>query len=355
MPLAREDQKHLTGTQGSSIKLEIPITWVRKGLVIPRLVQNTGYGVMGDPCVVWDPEISAWRMFLFNDPPGHGQAVCTGMANGVPERWSAVEPLRFEGPGGSTHKPYIVQEALRPNQAACIQGEYWMASVMIDHGRKYIQRARAPRLAGPWTWDPEPIIPAGGPGDFDEKHTDAVSGFYFPERDEVLYFYMGYPLKPQNRAISPYGSAQCLATQRPGERKAAKLGMFLPPVQKSGHWASGYLGGFQILPGKQHRWIALLNASPTPPNPDDSSVAREEPAPSLGGWAYCDEQWPAKNWQLLPQPMEWIEDIPPEAAANGESTNLWRHHAWVLRDGRIAVLYNSGFYGQEQLYMKLGL
>lgn len=60
-----------------------------------------------------------------------------------------------------------------------------------------------------------------------------------------------------------------------------------------------------------------------------------------------------KNWHLLPQPTEWIEDLPVEVIADGEGTNLWRHHALVLPDGRIAVYYNSGEYGRERLYMKV--
>jgi hypothetical protein len=224
---------------------------------------------------------------------------------------------------------------------------------MVEHGRKFIQRARSASLAGPWTWDEEALIPTGGPGEFDEKHTDAVTGFYFPERDEVLYFYMGYPASPQPRAISPWGSAQGMAVQKADAATATKLGMYLPPVQQAGHWGSGYFGGLQILPGKTHRWVAVLNASPTAPTSEDKSVAREEPAPSLGGWAWCDEEWPVKNWHLMPQPMEWIEEVPPEALANGEGTNLWRQHALVLPNGRIAVYYNSGYYGKEQLYLKV--
>jgi len=337
-------------------QFDIPTTWTRKGLVLPRPVDKDGHGVMGDPCIVWDDEISTWRMFVFQSPPGHGQTVCTHITDGLPDQWAPVELIPFQGGHLHTHKPYIVQEAHRPNRAARINGEYWLLGVMVEEGtgRKFIQRARSASLAGPWTWDPKPLIDTGGPGDFDEKHTDAVSGFYFPERDEVLYFYMGYPKQAQDRPISPYGNAQAVATQRPHEATVTKLGVYLPPVPQAGHWASGYFGGTQILPGKKHRWIAVLNASPTPPALEDKSVAREEPAPSLGGWAYCDEEWPVKNWQLMPQPMEWIEDLPAEALAEGEGTNLWRQHALALPDGRIAVYYNSGYYGQEQLYMKLG-
>lgn len=310
---------------------------------------------MGDPCIVWDDEISTWRMVLFADPPGHGQSICLHETEGLPDLWSPVEPLSFEGPQLITHKPYIVQEAYRPNRAAKINGQYWLLGVMIEKGRKFIQRARATSLSGPWKWDSDPLICAGGPGDFDEKHTDAVSGFYFPEREEVLYYYMGYPATAQARKISPWGNAQAIAVQKSDSPSATKLGEYLPPVQQPGHWASGYFGGMQIFPGRSHRWVALLNASPTEPRPEDTSIAREEPAPSLGGWAYCDEEWPVKNWNLLPEPMEWIEDIPPTALADGEGTNLWRHHALILPDGRIAVYYNSGYYGKEQLYLKVSL
>jgi len=332
---------------------EIPTAWTRRGLVIPRPVDQDNYGVMGDPCIVWDEEISNWRMVLFCDPPGHGQSICLHQTDGVPDLWSPVEPIPFTEPALKTHKPYIVQEAHRPNRAAKINGEYWLLGVMYGPGQKFIQRARSKSLAGPWTWDLSPLIPKGGPGEFDEKHTDAVTGFYFPERDEVLYYYMGYPAKAQARPISPWGNAQGVAVQKADAPTATKLGVHLPPIPQAGHWASGYYGGLQIMPGKKHRWIALLNASPTAPTPEDKSIAREEPAPSLGGWAYCDEEWPVKNWHLLPQPMEWIEDLPPEALAKGEGTNLWRHHALVLPDGRVAVYYNSGYYGEEQLYLKL--
>ena len=331
--------------------IDIPTKWSRRGLVIPRAQEH---GVMGDPCIVWDDDISTWRMVLFAQPGGHGQTICLHTANDIPNLWSPVEPIPFSDPNLQTHKPYIVQEAHRPNRAAKINGEYWLLGVMIVDGHKFIQRARSKSLAGPWTWDAEPLIPRGGPGSFDEKHTDAVSGFYFPERDEVLYYYMGYPATPQPRPISPWGNAQGIATQKADSPTATKLGEYLPPVPQRGHWASGYYGGIQIFPGKTHKWVALLNASPTPPDPEDKSIAREEPAPSLGGWGWCDEDWPIKNWQLEPQPMEWIKDIPPDALADGEGTNLWRHHGLVLPDGRVAVYYNSGYYGQEQLYLKIG-
>ena len=141
--------------------------------------------------------------------------------------------------------------------------------------------------------------------------------------------------------------------QRDGERAARKLGVILPPCQQAGHWASGYLGGVQILPGRTHRWLAIVNASPTAPDPAGAANHRLEPPPSLGGFAWCDEVWPVSGWQWAPEPIEWIEQVPADAIRKGEGVNLWRHHILCLADGRLALFYNSGPYGKEQLYMKI--
>ena len=154
------------------------------------------------------------------------------------------------------------------------------------------------------------------------------------------------------RATRTHGSASAAAVQKRGERTVRKLGIVLPPCQERGHWASGWVGGLQLLPGREHRWEAVVNASPTVPEPGDPSVAREEPAPSLGGFAFCDEEWPIRGWRFSPEPIEWIEQIPPEAVRDGEGTNLWRQHILLLPDGRYALYYNSGYYGREQPYMK---
>jgi len=102
-------------------------------------------------------------------------------------------------------------------------------------------------------WD-EAIIPPGAENAFDSKHTDAVTGYYFSERKEFLYFYMGYPRKAQPRKISPFGSAQAVAAQKLGEKVATKRGVILEPCQQAGHWASGWVGGLQLLRGAEHRW-----------------------------------------------------------------------------------------------------
>jgi hypothetical protein len=242
----------------------------------------------------------------------------------------------------------------RPNQPAKIQDRFLLVTVSsTKDNRKVIQQAWAERLAGPWTLEEGITIPPGAPADFDAKHVDAVTAYYFADRQELLYFYMGYPKQAQQRTVSPYGSAQAVATRRLAEKTVTKRGVILEPCQRTGHWASGWVGGLQILPGKEHRWIAIVNASPTAPTPQDKTIAREEPAPSLGGFAYCDEEWPVTNWQWYPAPIEWIEGIPAEALANGEGVNLWRQHILTLQDGSVALFYNSGFYGKEQMYLKI--
>jgi len=335
---------------------DIPSRYVHGGLVLPRSASGPGSSVVGDPSIVWDPEIRSWRMVMFFDPPGHGQAICTNPDHPGPGTWKLLGPLPFANPsavlGPMTHKPYIVTEAYKPNVAAQVNGQYCLLSVAYRNGQKLVQRAWSPSLAGPWTWESDALIPPGPAGSFDEKHTDAVSGLFFPERQEFLYFYMGYPKVAQRRAISPYGNATGAAVQKVGAPTVTKLGEIIPPCQKAGHWASGYLGGVQLVPGKKHRWVALVNASPTAPEPTDGAIHREEPPPSLGGFAVCDEEFPIKNWKWLDHPIEYIQDIPVDARANGEGVNLWRHHLLILRDGQSAIFYNSGQYGTEQLYVK---
>ncbi|MCE0499521.1 MAG: hypothetical protein LV481_16395 [Methylacidiphilales bacterium] len=335
----------------------IPKHWTRHGLILPRQTNETVSSVSGDPCVVWDEDIQGWRMVFFYSPPGHAQAVCLNREDLGPGHWKLEGPLPVVNPqaihGSGFHKPFIVMDPYAPNMAAKIHGRYCLL-VVTEGDHKLVQRAWSNKLAGPWEFEPDLIIPPGEKGAFDEKHTDAVTGYYFPKREEFLYFYMGYPKAAQPRKISPYGSAQAVATQKLGEKLAAKQGIVLEPCQQVRHWASGWVGGLQILPGSEHRWIAVLNASPTAPDPTKNEVWTEEPPPSLGGFAYCEEEWPVRNWHFYPEPIEWIQDIPPEALAAGEGCNLWRQFIHLLPDGRAALFYNSGYYGREQLYLKIG-
>ena len=337
--------------------LSIPAKWRHGGRTITRPATGLGCSVIGGASIVRDPNLGGYRMFLFFDPPGHGQSFCRSLDQVGPGHWSFPVPVEFTNPEvlpGTTHKPWIVQDAHRPNEAALIDGRYCLLSVGIEPN-KYVHRAWANSLAGPWTWEPDALIGRGGPGSFDEKHVDAVSGFYFPQRREILYFYMGYPQQAQARTVSPYGSASAAAVEHLDKPGIVKLGEVLPPCQQKGHWAAGWVGGMQLIPGTNYRWVGLYNASPTAPDPANKEIWTEEPPPSLGGFAVCDEEFPTRNWRWMPEPIEWMKDVPPEARANGEEGNFWRHHILVLPGGGVAMFYSAGHYGKEQSYMKFSV
>jgi len=311
---------------------------------------------MGDPCVVWDPEIGVWRMVMFLDPPGHADSISRS-PTGDPGSWTRPEPLRFANPeefpaGGGAQKPFIVMDATRPNHAARVDGRYWLLIVGFSGvaREKRIQRAWATSLAGPWTVEPGDLIPRGGPGSADENHTDAVTGFWFEDRHEFVYYHMGYPLSPQPYPTSPYGNALCVATQKLGD-PVVKRGVMIAPMAKPGHWTAGYLGAFQILPGHKHRWIGVLNASPTPPDRLGNKTS-EEPPPSLGGFAFSEAEFPIEGWTVADSPFEWMEDIPQLAKAAGEGVNFWRQHIFIA-DGTTRLFYNTGAYGTERMFSKL--
>ena len=333
----------------------IPQAWKRRGLILERQNDRQGSGVSGDPCIAWDEEINGWRMVFFQHPPGHAQAVCLNSSDIGPGQWKNKGPLPVTNleTMGAFHKPFFVMDPDQPNHAAKIDGRFCLLVVSCNSGPKQVYRGWSDKLSGPWTFEPDPLIPAGEGVDFDAKHTDAVTGYYFAERKEFLYFYMGYPQKAQPRKISPFGSAQAVAVQKLGEKVATKLGVNLEPCQKVGHWASGWVGGLQLLRGAEHRWVAVVNASPTAPDPGTRSVWTEEPPPSLGGFAWCDEAWPVTGWCFAPEPIEWVRDIPKEVLDAGEGHNLWRQFIHLLPDGRAALFYNSGYYGREQLYLKV--
>lgn len=316
-----------------------------------------GWGgvVMGDPCIVRDDEAGLWRMFLFALPPGHAHAVCEGDP-ADPAAWHLLGPLEFTNPqvlgDEAAFKPFVVSQAHSPGEPALIGGRYALL-IGTNHRAKVIRRAWSPSLGGPWTLEGQVLIDRGRYEDFDARHVDAVSGYFFPERNELLYFYMGYPSCAQPYRLSAFGSAQAAAAELLGGDGVRKLGPVLPPSSRPGHWASGWVGGLQLLPGREHRWIGVANASPTPPDPADTGLAAEEPPPSLGGFAWCDEPWPIKGWQWNDEPIERIESIPAGAADGGEGVNLWRHFALPLGDDRLALFYNSGDYFQEKLFLKL--
>lgn len=342
----------------SSATFDLPTSWTRLGLQLPRNPSGFGHEVVGDPALVWDEDLPGWRMFLFCHPPGHGQAVCrTTDRETIPTTWDKPAPLGFANPGdllgGRTHKPVVVVDSMDPNRAARIAGRFCLLTVSYRGAHKVVQRAWAEQLAGPWTVEAGAFIDLGAADEFDGKHIDAVNGVWFAERGELLISYMGYPLQAQPRVLSPWGSAQAMAVAS-GTGPARKLGQVLPPCPIAGHWASGWVGGLQLIPGKTHRWLALINASPTAPRPEDGAISREEPPPSLGGFAVCDEEWPVHGWRWCDQPIIHIADLEPAARAEGEGVNCWRHHLLVTKAGA-AVYYNSGSYGCEQLYARMAV
>src|ERR1700722_4461910 len=184
----------------------IPNAWVRKGLVLTNEAGGKGSGVSGDPCIVWDDAIKGWRMVFFHTPEGHAQAINLNQKDPALGQWKLEGPLPVTNPAvvGGFHKPFIVMDPNEPNHAAKVNGRYYLLVVNFKDGHKQVQRAWSQKLAGPWTFEPDALIPVGTGADFDAKHTDAVTGYYFPDRKEFLYFYMGYPAKAQAREVSPY-------------------------------------------------------------------------------------------------------------------------------------------------------
>lgn len=350
--------------------IQIPTNWQRRGLVLGG---GDGWGsvVTGDPCVVRDDETGGWRMFLFSLPPGHGHATCAGDP-ATPSAWRFEGPLPFTNVevlrDGTAFKPFVVLDAARPGHAARLDGLYALLLV-TDHDAKVVRRAWSASLAGPWTIEDGPLIGRGTGGDFDAKHVDAVSAWALPGRSDLLYFYMGYPALPQAHATSPLGSASGAAVEDAAEAAARgratlegralpppsvrKLGPVLRPSETPGHWASGWVGGLQLLPGRDHRWVALVNASPTAPRADDDSISHEEPPPSLGGFAVCDEEFPVRGWRWGDTPIEKPGDVPDAAREAGEEVNFWRHFVVLLDDGGLALFYNAGDYFREKLFLRV--
>lgn len=211
----------------STVKLSIPKKWERAGIVISRSFEGPGSNVVGDPCIVRDEDSKGWRMFLFYDQPGCGHAIYPMGASHTPGHWKLEGAIQFTNPeallGNSTHKLFIVMDAYQPNKAAKINGYYHLLSVSFRDGHKLVQESTSEKLSGPWTVIPEALIPNGIGNDFDAKHADAVTGFYFPDKDETLYFYMGYPQQKQLRPYSPWGNAQGVTVRKTGEKNIQKL------------------------------------------------------------------------------------------------------------------------------------
>lgn len=350
-------------TRRSLLTLERPPeSWERLGLVVGRGSPGEfDSGVTGDPCIVWDDQRGCYHMFYFaqkhvdgEEVNANGHAISRSKHAVGPGDWTKLGPLNYVNPGalcGDTHKPWVLMDPYRPNQAAMIDGMYRLFTVSFRGRNKVIQMATSGSLEGPWQVQAEPVVDIGAESAFDGYHADTITAYWFEERGEILLFYKGYPLLPQSdQPNSPYGGSNAVAVMRPSDRMARKLGKTLSPSSDPQHWTAGFVGGLQIFRAAQGGWYGILNASPTPPAPVEVEPDMREPAPSLGGWAYTPEEWPVAGWQVADEPIEWIDDIPDEALKAGEGVNLWRHHILVLPDGRICLFYNTGAYGQERMF-----
>jgi len=340
-----------------------PTNWQRLGIAIERGDPEAFDGsVTGDPCIVWDGDINRYRMFYFAQCHKNGKeinAIAHAVAQPgmtIPNRWEKLGPVVYHNPGallGDAHKPWVMMDPYRPNVPVKVQGRFWLFASIWHNSTKRIQLATAETLSGPWEVRSEPVIDLGNRDAFDHYHNDTVTAYWFEDSTRILLFYKGYPARPQpDQSHSPYGSSSAAAVMSIEGHKALKLGKILAPDPDPRHWLAGWVGGIQMFPAAKGGWYGLLNGSPTPPRPIEVEPEMREPAPSLGGWAYTPEAWPVAGWRPEDPPIERIEDIPADACANGEGTNIWRHHGFVSPDGRLYLLYNSGAYGQEKMFLR---
>ncbi|HUI27759.1 MAG TPA: hypothetical protein VL403_16875 [Candidatus Kryptonia bacterium] len=314
-------------------------------------------GVVGDPCIVWDPDIGNWRMFYFAAAEQFS-SVATGVAVARSSKhvdsgdWVKIGRLPILGPHAELcHKFWVLMSPQTPGQPVRVGDEYLAFFTTLRDGAKVIGRARARYLGGPWHTDAEPVIAVGAADAFDGRGADAVTAYWFADRNQILLFYMAYPAKPQrDQALSPLGPCQAAAVLDPNAAHAEKLGPVLRPGSAARHWCNGWIGGLQLLPTLNQQWVALLNGSATPVR-----EGHGEPDPSVAGWARSEEAFPVSGWRfdLKQSPIELPTALSPAAKQAGEATNFWRHYLLVLPDERVRIYYNSGAYGNEQIYARV--
>lgn len=342
---------------------QIPKKWDRLGKVMHRGVSGEfDSDVTGDPCIVWDDNRNCYHMFYFAqfkkngvEHNRDGHAICENPVLDNIKNWKKLGEVQFsnceEMLGKNTHKPWILMDPYRPNVAARWRDRYWLFTISYEKGSKFIQAAYSSSLDGPWTIDPSLNIKHGGPEEPDGLHLDAVTAYYFEERNKILLFYMAYPIRKQeDTPWTPFGSRSMSAEIDCETGKISKLGTAL--LTEKNKWTNGYIGGLQLVKSSVQGWYALINASPTPPCSVEEDADIREPAPSLGGFAFTTEEYPSVGWKAMDPPIEYLEEIPSEACADGEGVNMWRHHLLVT-DSHIICLYNTGSYGNEQMFGKI--
>jgi hypothetical protein len=312
-------------------------------------------GVVGDPCIVWDDEIAAWRMFYFSSGP-HGASTSIALSRSAEEigpgdwRKTGLVDVDRSGMLGPNvwHKWWVVMPAGEPNRAARIDGKYWALFVTMQGAGKHIQAASAEGLAGPWKVRKTPILspdPAGPDG----LHCDAPTAYWIPDQKQVLILYMAYPrLAQKDQQGAPFGSSSMAAWWRPDMEQARKAGPILRPGQNDKDWNRGWVGGVQLLRDPTGAWYGLANGSPTPP----ADKSHREPALSLGGWVRARGPQLDKPWQVDndSSPFRRPDDLTREELAAGLGANFWRHHLLATPGGNARIYFNSGPYGHEQLY-----
>ena len=341
-----------------------PKTWTRLGIAIERgTIGSFDSSVTGDPCIVWDENESRYRMFYFAQKHvGQREINANAHALGCfdegawPKNWQKLGLIQYVNPDallGDAHKPWILMDPYRPNTAAQVKGKYWLFMGVCQNGNKRIQLATANSLAGPWEIQTQSLLDPDDETAFDSYHHDTPTAYWFESDQQIVLFYKGYPRRAQpDQPHSPFGSSNAVAIMTPADTKARKLGKVIAPMGDPNHWLSGWVGGLQIFPASGGGWFGLLNGSPTPPAPVEVEPEFREPAPSLGGWAHTAEKSPVSGWRIEDTPIERIEDISIEAKNNGEGMNFWRHHGLVCADGNLYLFYNTGPYGNEQMFIR---
>jgi hypothetical protein len=355
-------KKHASNSRSFSEMNYMEASWELDTRVILSRGPKDSYdsGVVGDPCIVWDTDIKAWRMFYFAGGKDINLKGLSSAAMAIsrseeqigPSDWVKVGPVSFVNPEDITDKSswqkwYVIMEAGKNNQAAKIDGKYWGLFVSRVQGHKVIQVASSNKLCGPWEVRKRPII-NNDPEGHDGRNCDTPTAYWFEKEKKVLIFYMAYPLIAQkDQPGSPFGSCTILTTWHPGDSVAYdKIVLLKPGVDQS--WIKGWIGGVQLLYAGKNRWYGLINASPTPP--EDKS--NREPAPSLGGWIICNSKDLSKGWKVdtLYSPLLDPDHLTKAELDAGLGVNFWRHHLLVTPDGKARIFFNSGKYGTEQMY-----
>ena len=307
----------------------------REGVVIERQTHGRkSLDVRGDPCIVWDEAIHGWRMVFFYSPPGHGQAVCLNLDDSGLGKWTLEGPLPVVNPEavGWFHKPFIVMDPDHPNCAAKIEGRYCLLVVGSNkNGQKQIQRAWSEKLGGPWKFEPDPLIPLVAGNDFDARTHRRGDRLLLLRPQGVLVFLHGISLPRNSRGRSvPSGRRRrCNAKAGREARDEARRRARAVPAG----WSLGVgLGRRLATPARTRASLDCgSQCFADCAGPGKKTIWTEEPPPSLGGFAWCDEKWPVRGWHFAAKPIEWVKDIPKPARDAGEGYDLWRQFIHIFR------------------------